>query len=70
MWSVWDGDDREAVTWLYQSHCRVIVLADGPHMYIDGRRVLDNTVVDMATAKRALERAAYRRSRGTARFSA
>lgn len=62
MWSFWDGDKNEAVTRVHQSHCRVVIRADGPHLFIEGQRVFDPSAVDMDSAKRALERAAFRRS--------
>lgn len=72
MWMDWIGDEHEASVHVHQSFCRAMVVAGKVHMYIDGREVFDPSVEDMPSARRSLERAAFRRSGGrlpTALFS-
>jgi hypothetical protein len=64
MWMDWIGDEREASVHVHQAFCRVRVHDGKVHMFIDGREVFDPSVEDMPGARRALERAAFRRSGG------
>lgn len=60
----WVGDLREASARVHLRECQVLVREGRIHMYLDGREVFDPSVEDIASAKRALERAAFRRAGG------
>ncbi len=60
----WAGDEHEAEVHVHQRLCRAQVVGGKVRMYIDGREVFDPAVDDMPSAKRSLERAAFRRAGG------
>lgn len=64
MWMDWVGDERAASVHVHQSFCRVLVVGGEVRMFLDEQEVFDPSVDDMASAKRALERAAFRRAGG------
>lgn len=60
----WVGTVHEASARVHQRECHVLVREGRIRMYLDGREVFDPSVEDLDSAKRALERAAFRRAGG------